>query len=160
MPSPQGRVEMTPFEAQSIAIAQQGLVMYFWADAIATVALVVSVVGGILIFGQLQSTKWNSLLSFEQDMQNRRQAFTTISEQIGSGSPPSNLAAIYKSEKEGYLNSVDRLASSILNGQFPHKEMKQDYRDYISNVVTNFASDFAAGTKYRKTLKLYEKWQD
>lgn len=158
---------MTPYEAQSLAIARQALATanatlqaYVVADVVAGLALFISIVAGFVFYNQLKSARWNSLLSFEQDMHSRRHAFIDIAHRIKNVTSPEMAAEMYSAEKEGYLNAVDRLASSILNGHFPMKEMKQDYREFISNVIRDFPEDFQAGTSYRKVLKLYNKWQD
>lgn len=126
----------------------------------AVVALLVSIGAGLLLWEQLKSARWLALLSFEQSMHDRAQAFTTIAQQLAGGSAPAGTQAIYDAAKEAYFNSVDRLASSILNGQFPEKEMRQDYRDYIQNIVRAHPSDFNTGTSYRKVVRLHQKWQD
>jgi hypothetical protein len=158
---------MTPYEQQSLTIAsealetaQLGVIAAYLSIGVASFALVASVVAGWIIYHQLKSQRWMSLLSFEQDMDGRRRSFTALALQLDADNPPSNLRAIFEAEREGYLNAVDRLASSILNGQFPEKEMKQDYRDYIANVVKEFPDQFRVGTRYRKVVKLYEHWQD
>lgn len=62
--------------------------------------------------------------------------------------------------KENYFNSIDRFASLVLNGQFPQHELKQDYQDLIKDTIRTFLADFNAGTRYRKVVKLHEKWED
>lgn len=74
--------------------------------------------------------------------------------------PAEEFQARFNSAKENYFNSLDRLASSILNGQFPDSEMKHDYHEAITIVVRTFKDDFATGTHYRKVVKLYNRWQD
>lgn len=158
---------MTPYETQSLEIArnaamaaQNAVTAYVVADVLAGMALVTSAVAGWLIYHQLKSFRWNALLSFEQDMHGRYKEIKDFAQQIHPVNPLPNERAIYDTLEESYLNAVDRLASSILNGQFPMKEMKQDYREYISNVVRDFRDQFGADTKYRKILRLYNKWQD
>jgi hypothetical protein len=38
--------------------------------------------------------------------------------------------------------------------------MKQDYHEAITEVVRAFPDDFDTGTRYRKIVKLYNRWQD
>jgi hypothetical protein len=52
------------------------------------------------------------------------------------------------------VNSLDRLASSILKGHFPDPEMKLDYHEYIVEVDRAFPENFDTGTHYRKVVKL------
>jgi len=66
----------------------------------------------------------------------------------------------YDAAKESYFNSIDRLASLILNGQFPQHELKQDYHDMIKETIRAFPADFTTGTRYRKIVKLHDKWED
>ncbi len=149
---------MTPFEKATLDIATRGAEYSLTADVLAAIALVVSVIGGYLIFNQLHSARWGTLLSLEQDMNARRREVIDIARQLNEPSPPVHLAKIYAATKEGYLNAVDRLASMILNGQFPMKEMKEDYRSFIDSVIRENPNDFRAGTSYRRTLKLHNKW--
>jgi hypothetical protein len=158
---------MTDFEAQSLAIARHALSVAWWADVIAACALVAAVLGGIfayrtlqVIIAQLDSARWNSLLSFEQDMASRRTKFHEIAAQMQTDAPTELLKAMHLEAKESYFNALDRLASSILNGQFPDREMKQDYHEALTEVVRAFAEDFSTGTRYRKVVKLYHRWQD
>ncbi len=63
--------------------------------------------------------------------------------------------------KESYFNSRDRFAASlVLNGQFPQSELKQDYQEPIRDTIRAFRADFAVGTRYRKIVKLHDKWED
>jgi hypothetical protein len=158
---------MTDFETQSLAIARAALSVAWWADVVAACALVAVILGGIVAFrtlkviiAQLDSARWNSLLSFEQDMASRRTKFHEIAAQMQTDAPTYLLRAVHLEAKESYFNSLDRLASSILNGQFPDREMKQDYHEAITAVVRAFPEDFTTGTHYRKVVKLYNRWQD
>jgi hypothetical protein len=161
---------MTEFEAQTVAVAKYQLWASIAGDVIAALALGAVVWGGVLayrnirvIIEQLEISRWNTLLSFEQDMASRRSRFADIGFQMMNPNPdasPELLQAMYDEAKESYFNSLDRLASSILNGQFPDAEMKQDYRDVLAVVVRQFPDDFATGTHYRKLVKLYNKWHD
>lgn len=151
---------MTAFETASLALAEK----QYWLDLIYTVisgaALIAAIWGGYVIYGQLRSARWMSLITLEQDMANRRDKFLNIKDRLANETDTTAIAADYGVQKENYLNSLERLASSVLNGNFPEKEMKQDYREYITGVVREFPDEFMAGTSYRKILKLYEKWQD
>ena len=81
---------MSEYERQSIDIAEQTLRVYFWGDIIAAGALFAVIIGGIVAFytlrairKQLESAKWNSLLSFEADMAARRDRFTDLAREQG-----------------------------------------------------------------------------
>jgi len=158
---------MTDYETQALVIAKATASYYWWADVIAACALGAAVIAGLFAFynlrtiiGQLNVMRWNSLLSFEQDMAHRRAKFTEIGHQMEAGTPPTLLRVMFEEAKESYFNSLDRLASSILRGHFPDTEMKQDYRDVITGVVREFETDFGTGTRYRKIVELYNRWQD
>lgn len=158
---------MTPYEMASLDVARAALAtnqnsttVAFISAGIAAVALVASVMGAFIIYRQLRSQRWLTLLSFEQDMQARRREFDHLAADLVENPPSTLLMARFDTAKEGYLNAVDRLASSILNGEFPEKEMKQDYREFISAIVRDFPDQFRSGTSFRKTLRLYERWQD
>jgi hypothetical protein len=163
---------VTPFEAESVAIARD----QFWAsvggDFIAAGALFAAIIGGFLaykniqiIIEQLRLSRWSTLLLFEQDMANRREAFHKLSADIAAKPDISEISgellrARFGDAKENYFNSLERLASSILNGHFPDAEMKQDYQEVFTTVVREFPEDFETGTRYRKVVKLFNRWQD
>ena len=172
---------MTDYEAQSLQIASDTFLVYLGADFIAFGALVAAIWGGkiafstlnqirqqldiaksslILISQQLESAKWNALLAFEQDINARRQRYADIMHKKKSSENPDEYNSIYTEAEESYLNAVDRLATCILNGQFPELEMKTDYRKFITDTIREHPDKFVAGTLYRKILKLDEKWQD
>jgi hypothetical protein len=160
---------MTPFEIQSLDVARQQLWAFVGADFIAFLALIAAVVGGVLTYKniriiaqQLELSRWNTLLLFEQDMAARRTKFHDIDAELESNSGVSAeiLQKKFDEAKENYFNSLDRLASSILNAHFPDSEMKQDYHEALTEVIRAFPADFATGTHYRKVVKLYNRWQD
>jgi hypothetical protein len=156
---------MTDYEIQSLQIAKDTFYVYLAADVIAFCALIAAIWGGKIAFAtlrkieeQLESAKWNSLLPFEQDMNARRQRFSDIAHKLIA--EPEKYEASYQEAKERYLNAVERLASAILNGQFPEAEMKVSYREYIAATIREYPDKFGAGTHYPRILKLYEKWKD
>ena len=159
---------MTSFEAQTIIVAKQQLWAFVGADVIAFFALIAAIVGGVLTYRgirvvakQFELSRWSTLLTFEQDMANRRTRFHDIAADLESDS--ADVEAIQKrfdEAKESYFNSLDRLASSILNSHFPDAEMKQDYHEALTEVIREFPADFATGTRFRKVVKLYNRWQD
>ena len=151
---------MTPYESQSLAAARDSVHAYWTGDAIAGVALFVAIVGGVIAYRNIKAVIWNSLLSFEQDMASRREKFAEIAVRMSAGENVELLQVMFEESKESYFNSLDRLASSILNGHFSDREMRQDYREVISNVVRQYPTDFATGTRYRKVVKLFNRWQD
>jgi hypothetical protein len=90
----------------------------------------------------------------------RRDRFHNIAREVEAEAISPSIVARFDEAKESYLNAVERLASSILNGQFPEKEMKQSYREYIVSTIREFPDSFRPGTPLRKTLALNERWQD
>lgn len=93
-------------------------------------------------------------------MNNRRQRLSEMSQTVKESSKPTKHALIYEEAKESYLNAVERLASSILKGQFPEDEMKTSYREFINNTVREYEDKFRVGTHFPRIVKLHEKWQD
>lgn len=156
---------MTDYEAQTLALAKTTLSLYWVADCVAVFALIAALYGGFLgyrtlssVVEQLKIARWNALLSFEQDMANRRSRFADVGAQLTTSASSTILQATYNEARESYFNSLDRLASSILNGHFPDAEMKQDYQEVFTSVIRTYPSDFATGTRYRKVVAIYEKW--
>jgi len=159
---------MSQYEAQALVIAREAVNANWAAVGVASLALVVAVVAGLVAYNtlqamvtQLDTARWNSLLAFEQDMATRRSKFGEIAAQLDqAGAPTDLLRKSFDEAKESYFNSLDRLASSILRGHFADAEMKQDYRDVVATVVRGFPDDFNTGTPYRKVVKLYNRWED
>jgi hypothetical protein len=156
---------MSPYETQSIEIARSALTTSIAADVLAGLALVVAVVGGIFayltlrtILTQLKAAQWSTLLSLEEDMADRMRRFLDLAKQMTTSSPPQQQE--YDTAKEIYFNSIDRFASLVLNGQFPQNELKQDYQDVIKETIRAYPADFGTGTRYRKIVKLHNKWED
>jgi hypothetical protein len=154
---------MTPFEAQSIEVAKSALAASIAADIISGLALLAVIAGGIVaymtlraILAQLQAAQWSTLLSLEQEMASRGEKFHELAGQTNDPHAQEK----YEAAKENYFNSIDRLASLILNGQFPQRELKQDYQDTIKETIRTFPADFTTGTRYRKIVKLHNKWED
>ena len=157
---------MTPYEAQSIEVARSALAVSIWADIIAGIAVVAAVVGGIFayltlkaILAQLKAAQWSTLLSLEQDMASRRDKFRELVDQMSS-QPAALIKEKFDEAKESYFNSIDRFATLVLNEQFPQSELKQDYQDILKEIIRAFPDDFNAGTRFRKVVKLYNKWED
>jgi len=158
---------VTEFETQSLVVAKETLTVYQIGAGIACAALLASIVAAVVayrtfqaIVSQLESAKWNMLLSFEKDIASRRDRFQSLARELETAPVSASLPARMKEAIESYLNAVERLSSSILNGQFPELEMKQSYRDYIASTIKQHPEHFQPGTAYRKTLQLHEKWSD
>ena len=156
---------MSPYEAQSIEVAKSALTASIVADVIAGIALLAVIAGGIVayltlkaILTQLKAAQWSTLLSLEQDMASRMEKFIDLAKQINTPSPPQK--EVFEAAKEIYFNSIDRFASLVLNGQFPQNELKQDYQDLIKETIRAYPDDFKPGTRYRKIIKLHDKWED
>lgn len=164
---------MTEYETQSLQIATDTYHVYLAADFIAAGALLAAMWGGWTALKtlkaiyqqlensnqQLENAKWNALFSFEKDMAERRQRFADIKKQVIPESAEKHQASIEEA-KESYLNAVERLASSILKGQFPELEMKTSYREFIASTIRTYEDKFRAGTHYPRILELNEKWRD
>jgi hypothetical protein len=154
--------DLSSFELQSLAVAQAQLHAYWAADGIAALALVAAAIAARVAFKSLRASELNTLLVLEQDMANRRTRFydldTELTGETGASSEMSKLK--YNAAKESYFNAFDRLAASILRGNFPDRRMKLDYYDSITQVVRDFKEDFGTGTPFRNVLKLYDRWKD
>lgn len=150
---------MSEFETQSLATAKATLYTYIAADVIAGLTFFAVLIGAVIAWRNVRSVIWNSLLSFEQDMATRRTKFQDLAAKIKDDKAELT-QLMFDEAKESYFNSLDRLASSILNGHFPDKEMKQDYLEVLTEVVRGFPNDFHTGSRYRKVIKLFNRWND
>jgi hypothetical protein len=152
---------MSEYEKIAASIMQANFYVSLAGVIITFCALCAAIVGGFLAFRNTKIIIWNSLLSFEQDMANRRTRFQEIAVKLSDATLSTGmLKHQFNEAKESYFNSLDRLASSILRGHFPDDEMRLDYREVFTEVVRNFQEDFGTGTRYRKIVKLYNRWQD
>lgn len=157
---------MTPFEVQSIDIAKSALAASIIADIIAGVAVLAVIAGSVVayftlraILAQLKAGQWSTLVSLEQDMAGRGDKFHELYKKM-KASPSLAPDEECNAAKESYFNSIDRFASLVLNGQFSQSELKQDYQELIRDTIRAFPTDFAVGTRYRKIVKLHDKWED
>lgn len=159
---------MTDYETQSLEVAKNTLYVYGGADLIALLALIAVIWGGWTalktlktITQQLENAKWNALLSFEEDMNNRRQRLSDIAAEVIPDSKDKHCVRIEEA-KESYLNTVERLASAILKGQFPEDEMKRSYREFMISTTrdSEFKEKIGDTTRYRGIKELNDKWKD
>lgn len=157
---------MSPFEVQSVDIARSALAASIFADIIAGVAVLAVIAGSVVayftlraILAQLKAGQWSTLVSLEQDMAGRGDKFHELYKKM-KASPSLAPDEECNAAKESYFNSIDRFASLVLNGQFPQSELKQDYQELIKDTIRAFQADFGVGTRYRKIVKLHDKWED
>lgn len=73
------------------------------------------------------------------------------------------LLEIYKDKidaaKENYLNSLDRLSYCILHDYLSDRDWRSEYRDTIFEAVDNYKDNYDVSTRYRNTIKIYNKWK-
>lgn len=62
--------------------------------------------------------------------------------------------------KENYLNSLDRLSYCILNDYLSDRDWRTEYRDTIFESVYNYRDNFGVSSRYRNTIKIYDKWKN
>lgn len=154
---------MTPYENATLALAQSTFNLQVVSVAISAAALVAAIVAGVTIWLQLRASQWNALLQFEMDLNGRWRDFSAIALEM-QNTPSlteeqrSLLKARFDVLKESYLNAVDRLASSILNGQFPDRKLRPDYRGFIEEALRNFPDAYGPGTRLRNTARLHDRW--
>ncbi|KJL04352.1 hypothetical protein [Priestia aryabhattai] len=63
---------------------------------------------------------------------------------------------------ENYLNSMDRLCASIINGLIPEEEYSRDYKSAIYVIVKNkhFTNKFNTGSPYPNIIEIYDRWHN
>ncbi|MBC8285079.1 MAG: hypothetical protein H8E32_14795 [Nitrospinae bacterium] len=156
---------MTKFEIQNLELMARTIDVYDHSNILAGIALFIATIAGILAYRtfntiskQLESARWNALLTFEQDLSKRRQSFRGLARDLENNTNVESVQQRFEESKEDYLNAVERLSSSILNGQFPEDEMKSSYLSYIGDVVKTFQNSYGTATPYRKTVVLYKRW--
>lgn len=61
--------------------------------------------------------------------------------------------------KENYLNSLDRLSYCILHDYLSDRDWRTEYRDTIFDAVDSYKESFGVSSRYRNTIKIYDKWK-
>ena len=61
--------------------------------------------------------------------------------------------------KENYLNSLDRLSYCILHDYLSDRDWRTEYRDTIFDAVDSYNENFGVSSRYRNTIKIYDKWK-
>lgn len=61
--------------------------------------------------------------------------------------------------KENYLNSLDRLSYCILHDYLSDRDWRTEYRDTIFDAVDNYQENYGVSSRYRNTIKIYDKWK-
>jgi hypothetical protein len=61
--------------------------------------------------------------------------------------------------KENYLNSLDRLSYCILHNYLSDRDWRTEYRDIIFDAIDNYKDSFGVSSRYRNTIKIYNKWK-
>lgn len=62
--------------------------------------------------------------------------------------------------KENYLNSLDRLSYCILHDYLSDRDWRTEYRDTIFDAVDSYKENFGVSSRYRNTIKIYDKWKN
>jgi len=74
------------------------------------------------------------------------------------------LLGIYRDKidvaKENYLNSLDRLSYCILHDYLSDRDWRTEYRDTIFDAVDSYKENFGVSSRYRNTIKIYDKWKN
>tara|TARA_R110002049_G_scaffold145137_2_gene307377 strand:- start:473 stop:973 length:501 start_codon:yes stop_codon:yes gene_type:complete len=61
--------------------------------------------------------------------------------------------------KENYLNSLDRLSYCILHDYLSDRDWRTEYRDTIFEAVDTYKENYDVSSRYRNTIKIYDKWK-
>ncbi|MBD3581559.1 hypothetical protein [Flavobacterium selenitireducens] len=61
--------------------------------------------------------------------------------------------------RENYLNALDRLSYCIIHNYLSDRDWKTEYRDIIFDAVDNFSECYGVSSRFRNTIKLYDKWK-
>jgi len=66
----------------------------------------------------------------------------------------------YGTSFENYLNALDRFCYCVLHNYISDRDWKTEYRDVVFDIVRNNPEEFKVNTRFRNTIKIYEKWKD
>lgn len=59
---------------------------------------------------------------------------------------------------ENYLNALDRFCYCIIHNYISDRDWKIEYREVVFEVVKNRPEKFGVESRFRNTIKIYNKW--
>jgi len=62
--------------------------------------------------------------------------------------------------KENYFNSLDRLSYCIIHEYLSDRDWRTEYREIIFDAVDKYEESFGVSSRYRNTIKIYDKWKN
>lgn len=62
--------------------------------------------------------------------------------------------------KENYFNSLDRLSYCIIHEYLSDRDWRTEYREIIFDAVDEYEESFGVSSRYRNTIKIYDKWKN
>ncbi len=66
----------------------------------------------------------------------------------------------YYTSFENYLNSLDRFCYCVLHNYISDRDWKTEYTEVVFDIVKNNPEEFNVNTRFRNTIKIYQKWKD
>lgn len=66
----------------------------------------------------------------------------------------------FNTSLENYLNSLDRFCYCVLHNYISDRDWKTEYRDVVFDIVDNNPENFNVNSRFRNTIKIYQKWKD
>ena len=67
---------------------------------------------------------------------------------------------ILESSLENYLNSYDEACSKYIDNKVDKVRFKKNYSDEIKNNIENFEEKYTQTSRYKATIKVYNKWNN
>lgn len=145
-----------------------------WITSVASAAAVLVALGGVYVaYGQLkrlnETLRTNSLmavLAIESDLGERKEKIDELTRQIAINSSRSSVDSkelqAYQTALdaaiENWLNSLERVCFCINKGYIPEKDWRAEYRGYVADAIQNNGALYGAGTRYKNTIDVHEKW--
>ncbi|WP_339686637.1 hypothetical protein [uncultured Nonlabens sp.] len=113
-----------------------------------------------------------TVLELESELNKRKENFDKVNFELreynleienSKNKLSKELLEIYKDKidvaKENYLNSLDRLSYCILHDYLSDRDWRTEYRDTIFEAVDNYKENYNVSSRYRNTIKIYDKWK-
>ena len=66
----------------------------------------------------------------------------------------------YATSFENYLNALDRFCYCVLHNYISDRDWKTEYREVVFDIVNNNPEEFKVNTRFRNTIKIFQKWKD
>jgi len=143
-----------------------------WAAIATGAGVLVNLVGVFVFYRQLarmaeanRLSNAMAVVSLEEMLRAARKDLATVSLSIvaNENTPGHDFAhdkLVMEERIEQYLNVADRLCSYIRRGYIDEATYRQDYRQFIAEIVKQYTNYFGADTRHPNILYVHRAWSE